>query len=108
MERLDVSILGREYTLACASGEKDTLVAAAQHADRIMQKLRTQSKAGTSTERIAIMACLQLAAELLATPLDAGQAGQVALGDYKRRIEDIENLIDSVLPRQHADTGTQT
>ena len=99
MERLDVTIMGREYTLACAPGEKDALVAAAQHVDRTMQRLRSSTKASTSTERIAIMAALQLAAELLATPV-AGNEGDFALGDYKRKIEDMQRTIDSVLPRQ--------
>jgi len=98
MERLDVTIMGREYTLACAPGEKDSLIAASQHVDRIMQKLRSQSRASTSTERIAIVAALQLAVELLATPVGGG-SGEVALGDYKRKIEDMQAAIDAVLPR---------
>ncbi len=102
MERLDVTIMGREYTLACAPAEKDALISASQHLDRIMQKLRSQSKASTSTERIAIVAALQLAVELLATPVGAGNNGEVALGDYKRKIEDMQHAIDSVLPRQES------
>ncbi len=99
MERLDVTILGREYTLACGPNERDSVIAAAQHLDRTMQKLRNGSKPGTSTERIAIMAALQLAAELLATPVAGSNSGEFALGDYKRRIEDMERAIDGVLPR---------
>lgn len=99
MERLDVTIMGREYTLACAPDEKDALIAAAQHVDRIMQKLRSQSRASTSTERIAIIAALQLAVELLATPVGAGGNGEVALGDYKRKIEGMQAAIDTVLPQ---------
>lgn len=100
MERLDVTIMGREYSLACSPDERDALVAAANHVDRTMQRLRAGSKTTTSAERIAIMAALQLAAELLATPVASGNAGEFALGDYQRKIQDMEHLIDAVLPRQ--------
>jgi len=100
MERLDVNILGRDYPLACNNPqERDALISAAEHVDRTMQKLRAQSKPGTSTERIAIIAALQLAVELMATPVASGGGG-VALGDYKRKIEDMQRMIDSALPRQ--------
>ncbi|MBU4611063.1 cell division protein ZapA [Achromobacter sp. GG226] len=99
MERLDVTILGREYTLACDATERESVIAAAQHLDRTMQRLRNGSKPGTSTERIAIMAALQLSAELLSTPVAGSQNGEFALGDYKRKIEDMQRAIDGVLPR---------
>jgi len=104
MERLDVNILGRDYTLACNPDERDALVSAAQHVDRTMQKLRSQSKAGTSTERIAIIAALQLAVELMSTPVATGGDGGVALGDYKRKIEDMQRMIDSALSEQEHTT----
>ena len=100
MERLDVTILGRDYTLACNPDERDALVSAALHVDRTMQKLRSQSKAGTSTERIAIIAALQLAVELMSTPVASGDGSGVALGDYKRKIEDMQRMIDSALSKQ--------
>src|SRR5690606_24978993 len=90
MERLDVTILGRDYTLACNPDERDALVSAAQHVDRTMHKLRSQSKAGTSTERIAIIAALQLAGELMSTPVASGDGRGVASGDYKREIKDMQ------------------
>lgn len=102
MERLDVTIMGRDYTLACGPGERDALVSAANHVDRTMQRLRAGAKSTTSVERIAIMAALQLAAELLATPVSAGNEGEFALGDYQRKIQDMERTIDSVLPRQES------
>ena len=38
MERVDISILGRDYSLACAPEEKEALVAAVQHVAQLMQK----------------------------------------------------------------------
>jgi len=99
MERLDVTILEREYSFACSPEGRDTLLAAAQHVDRTMRKLRENSKTGTSAERIAIMAAVQLAAELLATPVGEGNKGEFALGDYKRKIEVLQQMVDGALQR---------
>lgn len=98
MERVNVLILGREYQLACAPGERESVAAAAQHVDRIMQRVRDASKAGTSMERIAILSALQMAAELLATPVSPSSDTGFALGDYKRKIEDMQQVIGAVLP----------
>ncbi len=99
MERLDVTILDRTYSLACAPEEKDAVLAAAEHVDRTMEKVRDSVKAGTSPERIAILAALQLAVELLRTPVSAGNEGSFALGDYKRKIEDMQRLVDEALAK---------
>ncbi|MGE4336184.1 MAG: cell division protein ZapA [Pigmentiphaga sp.] len=99
MERLDVTILEREYSFACSPEGRETLLAAAQHVDRTMRKLREHSKTGTSAERIAIMAAVQLAAELLATPVGEGNEGEFALCDYKRKIEVLQQMVDGALQR---------
>ncbi len=97
MERLDVTILDRTYSLACAPEEKDVVLAAAEHVHRTMEKVRDSVKAGTSPERIAILAALQVAADLLRTPVTAGNQGSFALGDYKRKIEEMQRLVDDAL-----------
>ena len=102
MERLDVTILEREYSFACSPEGREALLAAAQHVDRLMRKLRQQSKSGISAERIAIMAAVQLAAELLSTPVSEGNEGEFALGDYTRKIQDIQQLVDGALLRHGA------
>ena len=65
MERVDVTILGRDYSLACSSEEKPTLVAAVRHVDQLMLRIQGTGKV-SSNERIAVMAALQIAGELLA------------------------------------------
>ena len=63
MERVDVTILGREYSLACASNEKASLLAAVKHVDQLMLRISGTGKI-SSNERIAVMAALQIAGEL--------------------------------------------
>lgn len=99
MERLDVTILGREYPLACAPEEKESLLTAANMVDRTMQRIRAGGKIA-GTERIAVMAALQLAGELLNARAPDGPLSQLAVGDYKRRIEDMNRVIDATLGPQ--------
>ncbi|TAM88979.1 MAG: cell division protein ZapA [Candidimonas sp.] len=93
MERIDISILGRDYSLACSPGEKDTLLAAVRYVDQRMLGVKGSGKV-SSNERIAVMAAIQIAAELLAVRAPDGPLGNVALGDFKRRIDDINALLD--------------
>jgi len=94
MERIDVSILGRDYTLACVPEEKNALHLAVRHADQLMARIKASGKV-SGNERIAVMAAVQLASELLSfkTP-DADGAGGLALAEFKRRIEHINAMLD--------------
>lgn len=96
MERVDVTILGREYSLACAADEKATLLAAVKHVDQIMLRISRLGKV-SSNERIAVMAALQIASELLSFKAPDGSLGGLAVGDFKRRMIDINSLLDDAL-----------
>lgn len=96
MERVDVSILGREYSLACSLNEKPALMAAVRHVDQLMLRIAGSGKV-SSNERIAVMAALQIAGELLAVKAPDGPLGGLAVGEYKRRITDINSLLDEAL-----------
>lgn len=95
MERVDVSILGREYSLACSPEQKEALTAAVRHVDQRMQTVKDSGKV-SSNERIAVMAAIQIAAELLAMRAPDGPLSNVALGDFKRKIDDMNSLLDQV------------
>ncbi|HUH88623.1 MAG TPA: cell division protein ZapA [Pusillimonas sp.] len=96
MERIDVSILGRDYSLACAPSEKQALLDAVHMVDQRMLRVKGSGKI-SSNERIAVMAAIQIAAELLAMRAPDGPLGDIALGDFKRRIDDMNHLIDQAL-----------
>ena len=94
MERIDVTVLGREYSLACASEEKPTLLMAVKHADQLMQRIKDSGKV-SGNERIAVMAAIQLASEFLSfKAADNGGEGGLALGEFKRRIDLINAMLD--------------
>ncbi|NGM89129.1 cell division protein ZapA [Parapusillimonas sp. SGNA-6] len=96
MERVDVSILGRDYSLACLPSEKEALLAAVRHVDQRMLGVKGSGKV-SSNERIAVMAAIQIAGELLAMRNPNGPLGDVALGDFKRRIDEMNDMLDQVV-----------
>ncbi|HJD44607.1 MAG TPA: cell division protein ZapA [Candidatus Paenalcaligenes intestinipullorum] len=97
MERVEISILGRDYTLACPPAEKDNLLAAIAHVERSIAKIQETGRV-SGNDRIAVMAALQIATELLAMRAPDGPLGGVAIGDFKRKIDHMNTLIDEALP----------
>ena len=62
MVTLDVSLLGHDYKVACKEGEEAELREAVAFLDARMREIRDSTKIH-STERIAVMAALNLAHE---------------------------------------------
>ncbi|MER1966953.1 cell division protein ZapA [Castellaniella sp. GW247-6E4] len=96
MERVDVSILGRDYSLACAPSEKEALLAAVRHVDQRMLAIKGAGKMA-SNERIAVMAAIQIAGELLNMRAPDGPLSNIALGDFKGKIDAMNDMLDQVL-----------
>src|SRR5687768_16012913 len=61
---LDVSIMGREYRVACKPNEKQELLDAVAYVDRQMRMIRDTGKQNNA-ERVAVMAALNIAHDLL-------------------------------------------
>ncbi|MCX4188720.1 cell division protein ZapA [Methylophaga sp. OBS3] len=67
-----VSILGKEYQVACPEEEKDALLASARMVHNNMEKIRGSGKV-VGLDRIAVMAALNIAHELLVLQQDESQ-----------------------------------
>lgn len=63
---VSVSILDRDYQVACSPAERDALVRAADHLDAKMREIRGTGKI-VGLERIAVMAALNLTHEALSS-----------------------------------------
>ena len=61
---LDITILGREFKVACKERERDELLEAVALLDKRMREIRDAGKV-TGTDRIAVMTALNFAHELL-------------------------------------------
>lgn len=92
---LDVTILDREFRVACPKEERAELLDAVAYLDKNMREIRDAGKI-TSVERIAIMAALNIAHELLTMRLGNG----FDMSDFKRRMESMQAAIDTVLADQ--------
>lgn len=92
---VDVQIMGREFTVSCTDEERQGLMDAVDYLDNKMRDIRDAGKI-TGVERIAIMAALNLSHEVLNT-----KAGDIDIGDYKRRINVMQNQIDDVIAEQN-------
>ena len=90
---IEITILGRAYQVACSREEEPALVAAAHYLDDKMREIRDASKV-IGAERIAIMAGLNLAHELLSH----GGGGQAA--EVRTRLAHCNAVLDSVLEDQ--------
>ncbi|MBC7804096.1 MAG: cell division protein ZapA [Candidatus Parcubacteria bacterium] len=92
---IDISILGRSYKIACEEGEREALLEAVAYLDGKMGEIRKAGKV-SGTDRIAVMAALNIAHEFLSTKLGNG----FDIGQAKRRISVIEAKLDEVLAQQ--------
>jgi cell division protein ZapA len=92
---IEVNILGRSYRVSCEDGEREALMKAVAYLDEKMGEIKQSGKV-SGTDRIAVMAALNIAHELLSTRLGTG----FDLGDAKRRIGSIEAKLDAVLAQQ--------
>lgn len=88
---MDVSIMGREFRVACPDDEQEELLSAVSFLDRKMREIRDSGKV-IGVERIAIMAALNIAHELLTT-----RTGGFDIGDFKRRIGSMQDQLDQAM-----------
>ncbi len=91
---LDVTIMGREFRIACPENERDGLLRAVGFLDRKMREIRDAGKV-IGVERIAIMAALNIAHELLEQNGHGPSRSEIDV-----RLADIENLLDRTLTQQ--------
>lgn len=92
---VDVNIMGREFKVSCSEDEREGLITSVNYLDKKMREIRDTGKV-IGVERIAIMAALNLAHELLTT-----RSGGVDIGDLKRRIVLMQEQIDGAVAEQN-------
>jgi len=88
-----VLLLGKEYPVVCGREEEHELRAAARYLDDKMRKIRDGGRI-IGTERIAVMAALNIAHELIQAQEQLRGAGSGAIGD---RLAAMNKQIDGAL-----------
>ncbi|SFW17843.1 cell division protein ZapA [Nitrosovibrio sp. Nv17] len=92
---LNVAILGREFRVTCPEDEREELLQAVAYLDERMRSIRDTGKV-VGTERIAIMAALNITHELLASR----KKGGFDMEAFKRRIVHMQMALDAAMPTQ--------
>jgi len=90
-----VTIMGKEFMVACPEGEREALAAAASFLDRKMREIQDSGKV-IGAERCAIMAALNITNDLL----DLRKRGSMTPDD-NQKLRFLQTKIDAVL-RQNA------
>ena len=88
-----VRILDREYLIACTPEERAGLVAAAAYLDGKLRELRESHRGGT-LDRIAVLAGLNIAHELL----EARQTRSTTDSNLAQHLQVLEMKLDAGLP----------
>ncbi len=96
-ETIGVDILGKEYRIACPPAARQDLERAANLLNSRMEDIKSQGKL-YGTERVAIMAALNLAHDLL-NATGGSQTLQSQLGEMNTKIE------NALTPDQQLDLG---
>jgi len=97
--QLNVTIMGHSYTLVCKEGEEATLQQAVAYLDEKMCAIRDSGKI-KGNDRIAVMAALGIAAELLSTQPGDGPFAGLTVAEWKQSIAAMHIVLDGALTPQ--------
>ena len=91
---IEVTVLGRSYTVACGEGEREALMKAVAYLDAKMAEIKKSGKV-VGSERIAVTTALNLAHELLRM---RGR-GESADTDVSQKIRQLRERVETALTR---------
>lgn len=88
---VNISIMGRDFSVACPPDEQEALLEAARYLDSNMKEIQKTGKI-IGSERVAIMAALNISNELL--KLQKASEGQQQV---QERLDALQERIDDAL-----------
>lgn len=107
MNQIDAHIMGQSYKLGYTEGDEETLNAAIERVDQTMCEIRDAGKI-RARERIAVLAALKLAFELIQSPATNANSATASdsalqqetaqrLGQLVARLDDVLRADDSLI-----------
>ena len=99
MIQLDVTIMGQGFRLACREEEEKMLREAVAYLEGKMCSIRDAGKI-KGNDRIAVMASLAMAAELLATKSPNGPLSEMSMFEIRQKMETMNRVLDQALMPQ--------
>ncbi|QPT38288.1 cell division protein ZapA [Neisseria cinerea] len=93
-EQVHIEVMHAQLTVNTPAEEKDTLLQAVEMLNRKAEAIREGGRVADS-EKIVIMAALNVVHDLLKISLN----GDLAIGDFERKITDMSNACQKALTR---------
>lgn len=100
-EAVKVRILDQDYTIACPEDTKNSLLQSADYVDRKMREVRQSGKV-VGTDRIAVMAAINIAYELL----EAHSENQ-EMADVRKRLARLDKRIAESMESDRGNHGSE-
>ena len=94
---ITISVLGRDYQIACPPEEEESLRKAARYLDQQMEQMRNRS-ASLGYEKIAVLAALNVTHDFLKVSQESNTSETTSLRDIKQLEKKIDNAL--ILARQ--------
>ncbi|MEJ2681528.1 MAG: cell division protein ZapA [Gammaproteobacteria bacterium] len=113
LKTITVQIMEREYPVACPQGEETMLMNAVDYTDRVMKKIKRAGRT-VGVERIAVMAALNMAHDLLAIQRDANHTPSIRTEhrdedahstEHQQTLDRNNTFTESELLAQHDDSA---
>jgi cell division protein ZapA len=90
--QVNIKILEKEYQISCPAGERAALMDSAELLNRKMREIRDTGKV-IGLDRIAVMAALNMANELLRSR----STGELLEGDARLRVQAMRERVEGAL-----------
>ena len=91
---ISISILDKDYKVACPTGEQPALLASAKYLDSKMREVRDSGNL-MGAERVAVITALNITNDLL----NSNQVGKVLGEELPPRLKNLETKISKALER---------
>jgi cell division protein ZapA len=93
VKTLSIKIMDKEYQISCPADEEEALLRSARYLSEQMMEIRSTGKV-VGVDRVAVMAALNIANELLRGSKNASSNQDIA----NRRLKMLNEKISSILP----------
>lgn len=91
---VSLTIMGKEYKIACAADEQNDLIQSAQQLDAQMRQMRDSGKVA-GADKIAVMAALNLAHELQLAKNQNAASNPILSECLAKMTRKIENVLEN-------------
>ncbi|MGY8526056.1 cell division protein ZapA [Paracidovorax citrulli] len=105
-KQIEVTIAGQPYRFAIAPENEAALLEAVALVDDQMMRMKAGA-AAKGVERVAVMAAISIASDLLAVRRKQVEDGAIPVDAIRARIQEMNDRADEAL-RQYAHVGTAT